>query len=460
MPHMQNELWPDFLNQTTVNRLPIFLNVLRWWSRLRSNYWFVPTLIIAACFVLSYIMLTIDYALPAGYFVRQGWVYTRDPDGARQLLSVVSQSMITVAGVVFSVTVVALALASNQFGTRVLKSFVRDVANQVALGTLLGTFLYGILIMRRVESRHGLFVPSLSVAMAIALAIFSLLVLIYFIHHVIVEIQAENVVASVVDDLYETMDVVFPQLEKETPAPKDRLSAHEDALLAAAGVETCCRREGFVQKVNLKDLVKLAQQQGSTVRLLARPGEFVSAGTAIARVRSDSTPDEQWLQQVRHAFSIGAQRSYDEDIGLGLQQLSLIAVRSLSPAINAVGTALDATQRLFSGLMRLDTKVIPSIYHRDENGCLRLIEKEPGFEELFDAVFDPIRHAAATNPTVVAFIIRGLAGTLARIRKPRLRRIVCQQLERFAASTSEFPQEFDRARVRELYETLYERRIA
>ncbi len=430
------------------------------WNRLRSNYWFVPTLLIAAGFVLSYIMLSIDNALPPGYFIGNGWVYTRDPEGARQLLSVVSQSMITVAGVVFSVTVVALALASNQFGTRVLKSFVRDVGNQVALGTLLGTFLYGILIMRRVESRQSLFVPSLSVAMAIALAVFSLLVLIYFIHHVIVEIQAENVVASVVADLYETMDVVFPHPKQEKTTTWDPPSSQEAALLATAAVEVCCRREGFVQRVNLNRLMDLAHQEKAVIRLLQRPGDFVSAGTTIAQVGSESTPDGRWLEQVQRAFSIGTQRSYDEDIGLGLQQLGLIAVRSLSPAINAVGTALDATQRLFSSLIRLDTKTISSIYHRDGNGCLRLIEKDHRFEEMFDGVFDPIRHAAAANPTVVAFVIRGLSGTLERIQQTPLRRIVSQHLERFAACTSEFPQELDRTRVRELYASLLDRRMA
>lgn len=446
------------MNQTTVNHVSIFPRTFRFWNRLRSNYWFVPTLIIASGFVLSSIMLTIDYALPAGFFVGQGWVYTRDPEGARQLLSVVSQSMITVAGVVFSVTVVALALASNQFGTRVLKSFARDVGNQIALGTLLGTFLYGILIMRRVESRQP-FVPSLSVAVAIALAIFSLLVLIYFIHHVIVEIQAENVVAAVVKDLYETMDAVFPaQSEKETPCEPQQPPAA--ALMAAAGAEVCCEGEGFVQSINLRQLVDLAHQHDLVVRLLVRPGDFVSAGTTLARVGSESTPDEPCISQIQDAFSIGAHRSYDEDIGLGLQQLGLVAVRSLSPAINAVGTALDAIQRLISSLIRLDTKEIPSTYHRDRDGRLRLIEKDFGFEEMLADVFDPIRHAAATNPAVVTFVIRGLAGAQARIRKPLLRRIVSQHLERFAAATSEFPQELDRRRVRELYESLQERCIA
>ena len=86
-------------------------------------------------------MLLADDLLPTQYIVHLSWVYTRDPAGARALLSVISQSMITVAGVVFSVVVVALTLASNQFGTRVLKSFAHDTGNQVVLGTFLGTFL-------------------------------------------------------------------------------------------------------------------------------------------------------------------------------------------------------------------------------------------------------------------------------------------------------------------------------
>jgi uncharacterized membrane protein len=96
--------------------------IRHWLSVVRTNYWFIPAVTIAACLGLAYLMLQLDAALPERFILKLGWVYTRDPAGARAILSVISESMMTVAGVVFSVMLVALTLASNQFGTRVLKA--------------------------------------------------------------------------------------------------------------------------------------------------------------------------------------------------------------------------------------------------------------------------------------------------------------------------------------------------
>lgn len=430
----------------------------RQWSRLRSSYWFLPTLIIASCAVLAYLMLYLDRLVPLEYLVQNYWVYTRDPAGARALLSVVSQSMITVAGVVFSVTVVALALASNQFGTRVLKSFARDVGNQVALGTLLGTFLYGILIMRRVESDKPTFVPSLGVAFAVLLAIFSLLVLIYFIHHVIVEIQAENVVAAVADDLYEIMDGVLPEerdddgkdsgnKEKDEP-----LSAKESERLKSGGAKVCSDEEGFVQSINHNRLVHLARDRDAVVHLQVRAGEFVSNQTVLAKVWSDPSLPDRDLEKFQDCVAIGAQRSYEEDIGFGLNQLGLIAVRSLSPALNAVGTANDAIERLIASFVHLGARKIPSLHHRDEDGCLRLEERAWDFDRLLSDVLDPLRQAAASNVSVVANLVSQLTDVIPRVKNPEIRRILEIHLDHFAASGSGFDQEFDRQRVQKLYE--------
>ncbi len=141
-----------------------------------------------------------------------GWIYTRGPDGARAVLSTIAGSMITVAGVVFSVTIVALSLASNQFGPRLLRNFMRDRGNQIVLGTFVATYLYCLLVMRTVQGMDGSqFVPHLSVTVAILMAVASLGVLIYFIHHVAVSIQAPELIANVAHELHEAIDRLFPE---------------------------------------------------------------------------------------------------------------------------------------------------------------------------------------------------------------------------------------------------------
>ena len=128
--------------------------------------------------------------------------------------------MITVAGVVFSITIVVLSLASSQFGPRLIRNFMNVRANQMVLGTFVATFTYGILVLRTVNaSVEARFVPGLSVTIAIVMSLFGLGVLIYFIHNVSESIQAQNIIARVRRDLDAAVPLAAPA---SAPAPRPR----------------------------------------------------------------------------------------------------------------------------------------------------------------------------------------------------------------------------------------------
>ncbi len=128
------------------------------------------------------------------------------------MLGTIAGSMITIAGVVFSMTLVALSLASSQLGPRLLRNFMRDTTTQVVLGTFVATFLYCLLVLRTIRRpEEFVFVPHLSVTLGVLFAVVSLGVLIYFIHHVSVSIQANEIVARVGAELIEGVDRLFPE---------------------------------------------------------------------------------------------------------------------------------------------------------------------------------------------------------------------------------------------------------
>ena len=134
---------------------------------------------------LSFVLVQVDVWLGVGVVQKFGLLYTFGPEGARAILSVIASSMITVASVIFSITMLTLQLASSQFGPRVLRNFMRDRSNQIVLGTFIATFLYCLLVLRTVRGTdNSSFVPHLSVAFGALLAIASVAVLIYFIHHI------------------------------------------------------------------------------------------------------------------------------------------------------------------------------------------------------------------------------------------------------------------------------------
>jgi uncharacterized membrane protein len=165
---------------------------------LRTNLWFIPAIESAAAVLLFAATLNIDKAASRGEISLPSWVISGSPDAARQILSSLAGSLITVVGVVFSIMIVTLTLASTQFGPRMLRTFIRDRGTQVTLGTFVATFFYAMLTL---ISIGGTFVPHLSVTVALALTAVDLGVLIYFIHHVATAIQLPEVIASIARDL-------------------------------------------------------------------------------------------------------------------------------------------------------------------------------------------------------------------------------------------------------------------
>jgi uncharacterized membrane protein len=163
------------------------------WDKLNSSLWFIPALMAAASAGLSIVTVNLDWSVKEKLIKNTGWIWAGGAEGAREILSTIAGSMITVAGVTFSITVVVLTLASSQFGPRLLRNFMRDSGNQVVLGTFISTFTYGLLVLRTIRSGDGPeFVPHISVTVGMALALASLGVLIYFIHHVSVSINPRS----------------------------------------------------------------------------------------------------------------------------------------------------------------------------------------------------------------------------------------------------------------------------
>jgi len=172
----------------------------------------VPSLLTALAIGLALGCLEIDSALDGFDPGARAWLYAGGAEGARGVLSAIASSMITVAGVVFSVTIVALTLASQQYGPRLLRGFLRDRGNQFVIGNFVAVFVYCLLVLRAVHARNGdtQFVPNLSVSVAVALATLSAAVLIYFIHHSAVSLQPSNILASLSHELSGAIDRLFP----------------------------------------------------------------------------------------------------------------------------------------------------------------------------------------------------------------------------------------------------------
>ena len=370
--------------------------------------------------VLAIATVELDRAATAGWLQRLSWIYSGGAEGASLLLGTVAGSMIAIAGTVFSMTLVALSLASSQLGPRLLRNFMRDTANQVVLGTFVATFVYCLLVLRTVRrADEAAFVPHLSASVGILLAMVSIGVLIYFIHHVSVSIQADEVVARVSRELHDGIDRLFPgHLSKSASQVSN---APGEAVLPAAFANEArsvgAVQDGYLQRIDADALMDLAVREDLLLRLERRPGHYLVEGRALVRVWPGDRLTESLVGRINAAFVSGNQRTGAQDVEFSFQQLVEIAVRALSPGINYPFTAIVCVDRLASGLCRLARRDMPSAQRFDRHGNLRLVAPGPTFVGIVDVAFNQIRQSARSNPAVAIRLldaIRQIAGHVQR----------------------------------------------
>lgn len=361
---------------------------------------------------LAVTAVELDKAVPDDWLQGLGWSYTGGADGASLLLATVAGSMIAIAGTVFSMTLVVLSLASSQLGPRLLRNFMRDTANQVVLGTFVATFVYCLLVLRTVRRADEVtFVPHLSVSVGVLLAIVSIGVLIYFIHHVSVSIQADEVVARVGRELQDGIDRLFPD-DLGKPGSDAGRAPGEAELPAAFAREARAvgaLDDGYLQLIDTDALMALASQEDLLLRLERRPGHYLDKGGALVMVWPGDRVTEALAGKMNAAFVLGNQRTAAQDVEFSFQQLVEIAVRALSPGINDPFTAIACVDRLGSALCRLARRDLPSPLRFDEQGRLRLVAPGSTFAGIVDTAFNQIRQGARSNPAVAIRMLEAIA---------------------------------------------------
>ncbi len=397
------------------------------WQRLRGSLWFVPTLLVAGAAGLAMALVELHTLLPLDLAQSAPRLFGTSADGARGMLGAIATSVITVAGVVFSITIVALSLASTQFSPRVLRHFMNDRPTQTVLGVMVGVYVYCLMVLRTVRTgdEGPSFVPSLAVFGALLLALLSVAMLIFFIHHVAESIQASSIIDRIADQTLEAIERLFPEPIGEPAAPEAQIAAQ----LPREWTEVPSPAMGYVVDVDAQELLAFATEHDRIVEFVPRIGEFVVAGAPLARVAGPAVLPQQAVQRLQRIVSLDNQRSVDQDAPYGVQQLVDIALKGLSPGINDPTTASACIDRLTAVLMRLAGRRLPGPY-RQSDGVLRVIAAGPSFESIAVLAFDAITAQAGNNRD--ALTLERLIAALARVagvaQEPVRREVLQQRL--------------------------------
>lgn len=376
------------------------------WRNVSRGFWFYPGLVVLAFVGLAVGLVELDRGFGTDGI---GIVFDGDASAARSILSTAAGSLITVAGLAFSITVVTSQLVSSQFTPRAIRSFLGDRASQLLAGAFVGIFAYCLLVLRSVrdedDSGAG-FVPSLAVSVGILFGLIGLALLLAFIHRITQLIKVENIAARIAGEALSSIETLYPEPYGEP--------AREGAEIVASWEQESeprvirPERPGYIQTIALGELED-ALPGLARVHVVARPGDYVTEMSPLARVWAADDAGGDLTERLRSLFSVQNERDVAEDAGFGIHQLADIALRAVSPSVNDPTTALTCIGYLRAIVERLAGRGFPTGARRFADTGTVVVTEGPRFDTFVRDAFAEIGRSASSDARVAAALLDALA---------------------------------------------------
>lgn len=379
------------------------------WGELRSSFWFMPSLMVTISMTLASVLVETDSDRQHQWLSQWPRLFGIDAEGARLMLSSLAVSMITVMGITFSMTLMALVLASGQYTSRILKNFMRNRVTQETLGVFASIFAYCLIVLCTIRGNGGVdeFVPSLAVFIAFVMSLGGVGILIYFIHHISSSIQASSIIASVAQETNAAIDRLFPAKPGQQPNEDEGRQQILGLSDMRSWYPVPASQSGYVLSVNNKTLMRLAGNNRTILRMERGIGAFIVKDTALVSLALTYPPNQKMIDAINAAFSIGNHRTVEQDPAFGIRQIVDMAMKALSPGVNDTSTAVMCVDSLTSIMARLAGRQLPSLY-RYEGEVLRMVAIEPNFDSLLAESFDQIRGSGKMNLAILLRMLGAL----------------------------------------------------
>ncbi len=380
------------------------------WELLSGSFWFMPLMLIIMYIFAATGLIYLDSISswqPQGAFT---YIMPASTESARTVLSVVAGAMLGVAGTVFSITLVALTMASSNLGPRLLRNFMYKRLNQFVLGAFVALFLYALVVLQSVKSAgDNEFIPYLSVFFTLVASLLNIFMLVVFIHQISVSIQADYVISDVNKNLNKSIRRLFPVGLGEVPDTINHTAAWEEAC-SRLPVESVLYQEGngYLQAIENENLMELASDNDLVITLDYRPGDYIVEKTELVSVRAKDKTGEELEKKIRDCFILGKVRTPTQDAEFAIHQMVEVAARALSKGVNDPYTALTCIDKLTASLCYLVRARFPEAFRYDQDNVLRMKTRPVSFAGMMDASFNLIRQSSEDNPSVVIRMAEGL----------------------------------------------------
>lgn len=383
-------------------------------ERIRGSLFYIPALFIGAGLGLAWLTTWVDTA-HAEFVAGVPFLLRTTVDSARAVLATTAGATITVAAIVFSVTLVSVQLASSQFSPRVLRGFLRNRFQQVVIGIVTGSFTYELAVLAVTRARFGVAteatVRSLSVTVAFALAVIAVLAIVGFIDHSTRVMEVSELLRRITNETLGRIAALHPTERAELS--EDGVEVGGDAVTVAAGAH------GWVQQADLERIFH-AVPKGSLVRLDAEPGDYVSDTQPLVTLWTPGDTgdlvDDRLGAAVRGSFVLGRNRTMQQDVRFGFRQVVDIGLRALSPGINDPRTAVQCIEHLGTILEAMAARHMPPRVVHGADGKRIYRPNALSFDGYITLAIEEIRQAAATQPVVARSLIRRMGRIDATLR--------------------------------------------
>ncbi|PFG38958.1 putative membrane protein [Georgenia soli] len=378
--------------------------------RFRESLFLLPLLLVAVGIVLALVAAALDRSLGADPIPM---TLGMSSNAAIWLLSTVAGATITTVGVVFSLTVVSLQLASSQFSPRVMRSFIRDRVSQVVIGMLVSTFVYCVLTLPNISGEASEPAPRISLTVAVVLTVVTVVLIIAHLDHLARRLQVGHVARDIAAEGHAVIDAMLRAFEEEQRATDHELEkapVPPDAFTVEAALD------GWISQVDTKGLLA-AVPPGTTVRLETRIGAYIHRGEPLVLIWPRPDDGEAVARRVGGDIVISDARTMQQDVDFAIRQLVDIGLRALSSAINDPSTAIEIILRIGSLLRRL--LLVPplprAVVHDDGRVLVRPWDLDQ--EEYIEHGFDQLRQAAPSQPNVAAALLRVLRMLISHVQQ-------------------------------------------
>jgi uncharacterized membrane protein len=396
-------------------RQDLLTKLLVLWERVRSSLWALPLLMIVGAVTAAIVAMRAD--IPDSSDI-VWFLYSGRAKTAPDFLSDLVTSMITMATLVISITMVVLTLSAQQLGPRLIRSFMADRRTQATLGLFIGTVVYLLLVLRTAYGSPDE-VSNLAVTGGTALVLISVIALPIFVHHLARSIIADNVIQRVGNMLDgETARLLPAEEDPENLKPVPRLTPESKSIAIA--------RSGYVDAIDYKSLVTPACEEDAVINLVVRAGDHVLEGMTVAEISPPSAAGKRIRDSISKCIGVSHSRNAVQDAEYYVRQLVEIAVRAQSTGVNDPFTAIAALDRLTASLARIMRRGPAKRIWCDGGGRVRVVADVSSFEGFVELAFQQIREQAKRDPAVLIRTAENLAKLHALARPDRRDPLIAQ----------------------------------